>query len=266
MIFDEAYVLHVTDIRDWLVVPAVPIGPKHMLRDYPDIMPRCRIYWLQIESAMPCLKFRLLHTKHGLIHDDMSKLVGDLHIECGRDRSSMLNALIDYCVVGESDEYKSWFHDMVLQQDLSPPISPPIPLLLHLLFSSTHFISSLPFSVFLSLLLSFFLSLLFLSPILPLLPFPCLPVSCLHPPLVVLPLPYRGGRACGKPEPVDDRSLTHRMPRSTDRSCEWGEENKLDKKVSQLAEDCLEGMDPDDQNNFGEMKERLFPPLRPAWD
>ena len=125
-------------------------------------MPRCRIYWLQIESAMPCLKFRLLHTKHGLIHDDMSKLVGDLHIECGRDRSSMLNALIDYCVVGESDEYKSWFHDMVLQQDLSPPISPPIPLLLHLLFSSTHFISSLPFSVFLSLLLSF--SLFFSSP------------------------------------------------------------------------------------------------------
>ena len=49
--------LHVTDITRWIAIPTRSIGPKHLLRDAPNVS-RNRIYFMQVDNQMMILKYR----------------------------------------------------------------------------------------------------------------------------------------------------------------------------------------------------------------
>ena len=101
------------------MIPTAPIGPKHLARDYADVLPRNQVHFVQVESVLPALNHRFLKHKHGLTHDDMTNLRHSLAIDArgARTRDALLDILINYCVTGESVEYQAWFRAHVKAQD-----------------------------------------------------------------------------------------------------------------------------------------------------
>ena len=103
--------IHVSNWEDWLVIPFRAIGPKHMSRDYPDIYPLDTLYFLQTESSMPILKWKLMRSRNGLTREELGKLCrsSDPPLDDSGTIDVLKARLAELLTTNDSEEYKEWY-------------------------------------------------------------------------------------------------------------------------------------------------------------
>ena len=100
--------LHVTDITRWIAIPTRSIGPKHLLRDFPNVS-RHRIYFMQVDNPMKILKYRFLTVKHALTHEDMTLLCQKFGFDSGGTLAQVKQRLVEYCIADDPPQYRRWY-------------------------------------------------------------------------------------------------------------------------------------------------------------
>ena len=70
-------------------------------------------FFQQCDDPIPIVKYKFLHVKTPLTHEEMVLYCLDLHLASGGTNQDLRARIIEHCIVDDSEEYQQWYREQV---------------------------------------------------------------------------------------------------------------------------------------------------------